>query len=77
MSKEGKTKIPFFVLLGLVVLLPLLAGGLWRITAGARYIGEEHRNAWWENLAFALLFVLAVYGAWQSVGLLFGESSGH
>ena len=57
---------------GQVVLLPLLAGGLWRITAASKYIGEEHRNSWWENLALALLFALAVWGAVQSVGLLTG-----
>ncbi|MFN8002824.1 MAG: hypothetical protein U0X75_17610 [Acidobacteriota bacterium] len=31
-----------------VALLPLLVGGLWWITASARYIGQ-HRNRWWEN----------------------------
>jgi Mn2+/Fe2+ NRAMP family transporter len=64
--------MPDFVTLTLVanssqvVLLPLLAGGLWRITASARYIGERHRNRAWENLVMALLFVLAVYGAVSS-----------
>jgi Mn2+/Fe2+ NRAMP family transporter len=48
---------------GHVVLLPLLAGGLWWITASARFIGEEHRNRWWENVLLAVLFVLALYGA--------------
>jgi Mn2+/Fe2+ NRAMP family transporter len=50
-----------------VVLLPMLAGGLWWITASARYIGREYRNRWWENVVMALLFVLAVYGATTSV----------
>jgi hypothetical protein len=50
-----------------VVLLPLLAGGLWWITASARYIGKEYRNRWWENVVMALLFALAVYGAINSV----------
>lgn len=50
-----------------VVLLPLLAGGLWWITASARYIGQEYRNRWWENLVMAVLFALAVYGAVNSV----------
>jgi hypothetical protein len=49
-----------------VVLLPLLAGGVWRITAGAQYIGEEHRNRWWENAVMALLFALALYGGFHS-----------
>jgi hypothetical protein len=46
-----------------VILLPLLAGGLWRITASERMIGREHRNRWWENAAMASLFVLACYFA--------------
>ncbi|MBS1808174.1 MAG: Nramp family divalent metal transporter [Acidobacteria bacterium] len=65
--------MPDFVTLTLVansfqvVLLPLLAGGLWWITADSRYIGTAHRNRWWENMLMALLFVLAVYGAIHSV----------
>jgi hypothetical protein len=50
-----------------VVLVPLLAGGLWWITASARYIGPAHRNRLWENAVMAVLFVLAMYGATQSV----------
>lgn len=51
---------------GQVVLLPLLAGGLWWITARARFIGEEYKNSAWENAALAFLFGLALYGAYQS-----------
>jgi len=51
---------------GQVVLLPLLAGGLWWITASARYIGEAHKTRWWENSIMTLLFVLAIYGAYKS-----------
>ncbi|MGH9802072.1 MAG: NRAMP family divalent metal transporter, partial [Blastocatellia bacterium] len=50
-----------------VVLLPMLAGGLWWITASAKYIGKEHRNRWWENLVMALLFGLAIYGSINSI----------
>ena len=46
-----------------VILLPLLAGGLWWITASERLIGREHRNRWWENAVMASLFVLACYFA--------------
>ncbi len=60
-----------------VVLLPLLAGGLWRITASAQYIGEQHKNSWWENLTLALLFALAIYGAYKSGGLIFSGFGGH
>jgi hypothetical protein len=49
-----------------VVLLPLLAGGLWRITASARYIGAAHRTRPWENVVMAFLFLLAIYGAYNS-----------
>ncbi len=50
-----------------VVLLPLLAGGLWWITASPRFIGAQYRNRWWENVVMALLFVLAIYGAVSSI----------
>jgi Mn2+/Fe2+ NRAMP family transporter len=46
-----------------VILLPLLAGGMWWITASGRLIGAEHRNRWWENLLMSVLFSLAVYFA--------------
>jgi Mn2+/Fe2+ NRAMP family transporter len=49
-----------------VILLPLLAGGLWWITASARLIGREHRNRWWENVVMGVLFSLAVYFAFQA-----------
>lgn len=52
---------------GQVVLLPLLAGGLWWITADARFIGPANRNRWWENVVMAVLFALAVYGAVGSI----------
>lgn len=52
---------------GQVVLLPILAGGLWWITASAKHIGEAYRNRWWENGVMALLFCLAIFGAINSV----------
>lgn len=52
---------------GQVVLLPLLAGGLWWITADARFIGPAYRNRWWENVVMAVLFGLAIYGAVGSI----------
>ncbi len=64
--------MPDFVALTLVansaqvILLPLLAGGIWWITASARFIGAAHRTRWWENLVMAFLFALAIYGAWKS-----------
>jgi hypothetical protein len=65
---------------GQVVLLPLLAGGLWWITASARFIGEEHRNRWWENALLGVLFVLALYGAvnaFRSIAGFLAEAPGH
>jgi Mn2+/Fe2+ NRAMP family transporter len=65
--------MPDFVTLTLVansaqvVLLPLLAGGLWWITASAKFIGAEYRNRWWENVVMAFLFALAIYGAVNSI----------
>ena len=46
-----------------VILLPLIAGGLWWITASSRLIGPRHRNRWWENLMMGVLFLLAGYFA--------------
>jgi hypothetical protein len=65
--------MPDFVTLTLVanssqvVLLPLLAGGVWWLTASERFIGKEHKNRPWENALMAALFVLALYGAVGSV----------
>ncbi len=50
-----------------VVLLPLIAGGLWYITASERCIGREFRNRWWENALMLGLFLLAIFGAWKSI----------
>jgi Mn2+/Fe2+ NRAMP family transporter len=50
-----------------VVLLPMLAGGLWWITASERLIGRQYRNRWWENVVMAGLFSLAIYFALQAV----------
>jgi hypothetical protein len=64
--------MPDFVTLTLVanstqvVLLPVLASGLWWITASSRYIGAAHRTRPWENGVMALLFALALYGAYTA-----------
>ena len=50
-----------------VILVPMLAGGLWCITASERLIGREYRNRWWENGVMAILFALATYFAIQAV----------
>ncbi|MEZ6034191.1 MAG: Nramp family divalent metal transporter [Planctomycetaceae bacterium] len=64
--------MPGFVPLTLIVnaaqvmLLPVVAGGLWCITARSKYIGEEFRNRWWDNLVMFFLVALAVFGAFKS-----------
>ena len=49
-----------------VLLLPLLAGGLWWITASPNLIGREHCNRWWENVLMGTLFALAIYFAFRA-----------
>jgi Mn2+/Fe2+ NRAMP family transporter len=57
-----------------VVLLPMLAGGLWWITASERLIGRDYRNRWWENAVMGLLFALAGYFAVQAIRDLVSRS---
>jgi Mn2+/Fe2+ NRAMP family transporter len=49
-----------------VILLPVLAGGLWVLTASPRLIGARYRNRWWENLLMAALCALAITGAYTA-----------
>jgi Mn2+/Fe2+ NRAMP family transporter len=70
--------MPDFVYLTLVsnsaqvVLIPLIAGGLWWITADGRFIGQEYKNRWWENLVMLVLFGLALWGAYGAVESVYG-----
>jgi Mn2+/Fe2+ NRAMP family transporter len=50
-----------------VILIPALAGGLWWITASEKFIGKEYRNRIWDNLLMGFLFILAFYGAYESI----------
>lgn len=50
-----------------VVVLPLLAAGLWYVTASERCIGPAYKNRWWENGLMAGLFVLACWGGWKAM----------
>ena len=65
--------MPDFVMLTLVangaqvVIVPLLAGSLWYITSSPRFIGDRFRTRPWEHAVMALLFALALYGAWNSI----------
>jgi hypothetical protein len=71
--------MPDFVMLtlaansGQVVLLPLLAGGTWCITASSRYIGAQYRNRCWENAVMAILFALAICGAYHAGEIIMGS----
>ncbi|MGH9162672.1 MAG: Nramp family divalent metal transporter [Vicinamibacteraceae bacterium] len=60
-----------------VVIVPLLAGGLWRITASSRFIGPRFRTRPWENIVMALLFLLALYAAVNSVVALIEHFEGY
>jgi Mn2+/Fe2+ NRAMP family transporter len=68
--------MPDFVMLTLiangaqVIIVPLIAGGLWRITASSKFIGDRYRARPWENAVMAFLFVLALYAAFHSVSAL-------
>ena len=74
--------MPDFVFLTLVansaqvVLIPILAGGLWWITADRKFIGAEYRNRWWENLVMLVLFGLAMWGAWGAIVSVSGTVMG-
>jgi Mn2+/Fe2+ NRAMP family transporter len=59
-----------------VVLLPLLAGGCWYLTASRRMIGPDYRNRCWENLFMALWSAFAIYGATQSVRSIMAHYGG-
>ncbi|MEO1999379.1 MAG: Nramp family divalent metal transporter [Planctomycetaceae bacterium] len=68
--------MPDFVTLTLVsnslqvVLIPIIAGGLWYITASPHCIGASDINRWWENLLMGCLFLLGLYGSYASIALM-------
>ena len=69
-SLPGAPDFIFLTLVGsaaTVVVLPVLCGALWILTARSAFIGTEWRNRWWENGFLSALFVLSIWGAWQSV----------
>lgn len=49
-----------------VLLIPALAGGLWWITASRKFMGDKYRNRWYDNVLMGGLFVLGIYGSWES-----------
>ena len=62
----GFVTLTLVVNAGQVMLLPLIAFGLWCITARSQFIGEQYKNRWWENLVMFFLVALALYGAFKS-----------
>ena len=50
-----------------VIVLPLLCGSLWYITARTAFIGPVYRNRWWENCLMGALLLLSLWGAYQSI----------
>ena len=55
-----------------VVLMPIIAAGLWWITASPRFIGPTYRNRWWENAIMGFLFVLSLWAAFGSIRSVLG-----
>ena len=53
--------------------MPILAVGLFWITASPRYIGEEYRNRWWENLVMAAVLAISLWGAYGSISSVWRE----
>jgi Mn2+/Fe2+ NRAMP family transporter len=56
-----------------VMLVPVLAIGLFWITASPRFIGPQYRNRWWENLVMLVVLLVSLWGAWGSVHSILGE----
>ena len=56
-----------------VILLPLLAGGLWWITASERLIGREYRNRWWENAVMGPLRAGRVTSPFRRSGIWWAD----
>jgi Mn2+/Fe2+ NRAMP family transporter len=56
-----------------VVLVPILATGLFWITASSRYIGAKYRNRWWENLVMVVVLLVSLWGAYGSIRSVWAE----
>lgn len=50
-----------------MLILPVLACGLWRITASRRHIGEGNQNRAWHNVVMAILVTLSICGSWAAL----------
>jgi len=45
-----------------VLLLPVLAAGMWVLTGSNQFIGPRYRNRWWENLAMGAFLGMSLFG---------------
>jgi Mn2+/Fe2+ NRAMP family transporter len=59
-----------------VILLPILALAIWKLTADRRFIGEKYRNRPWENIALCVFLVMALLGAYGAVTSLWRTLTG-
>jgi Mn2+/Fe2+ NRAMP family transporter len=58
-----------------VMLVPILAVGLFWITASPRFIGSRYRNRWWENAVMLAVLGISLWGAYGSVRSVWAEVS--
>ncbi len=56
-----------------VMLVPIMATGLFWITASPRYIGAKYRNRWWENLIMLVVLLISFWGAYGSIRSVWAE----
>ncbi len=50
-----------------VLLLPVLAIGIWLLTSTRRCIGDQYRNRWWEHALMAILLLIGSLATWQTI----------
>ena len=56
-----------------VVLVPILATGLFWITASSRFIGAKYRNRWWENVVMVVVLLVSLWGAYGAMRSVWDE----
>jgi hypothetical protein len=65
--------MPSFITLTLVansaavIVLPILCGSLWIITSSNKFIGAKYKNKIFEHSTLILLFVLSLWGSYQTI----------
>jgi Mn2+/Fe2+ NRAMP family transporter len=56
-----------------VLLVPILAIGLFWITASPQFIGPKYRNRWWENLVMVAVLLISLWGAYGAMSSVYEE----